>query len=1039
MAVKIIRGPAGSGKSSAAIAKVLELDPVRWGREVRYVVPTVGAARQIEYRLMRASGRSGILGNVVTTFYSLAREFITRSGCAGQLISDTQKGVMLEQLVRDAELKYFSRAAEYPGFVDAVGEIIGELKLSLITPDDFEAALQRAEHDLAPHSRVKLQELARLYRRYQREILEEKGLHDREGLMWRALDVLRANGYLKQLSCLIFDGFDVMQPVQRELLSLAAEQAPEVLVTLTYDSGRPEVFQAVGETREFALSLGAEELVLEPQESASSLEHLRREIFGSGSQEHQPDDSVTMLAGGNRTIEIELVAEEIRRLVQEKGLRTSEIAVVARDVDPYRGAIERTMRLHDVPIEPAAQRLGDNAYARLMLACIDCVAQGWSRNELLRVLKADHLGSDLDSACRAEVDAKQLGILAGREKWLDRWEDSDRTHEFRTKILSALQAFEDRLKNTDGAEPCAAALRDLLKGITFRAADEELLARDSSADGVIKDILKDLVGAEQLLGRKFGSTEFLELLRDAISRATYALPSRFPDAVRLLPIGAIGGEKFRAVFVVGLLEKAFPRQIREDSFLRDSERPVLNKHLSHGLAERLPQQAAERLYFYLAAAAATEKLFLTYPLVDESAKDTLPSFYLDEVRKILGPELRSVRREVSEMVPSVESATSKTSLERAVVYALSNYAEDSCGAALQVYNAYQHDRPGIFSRIFRDCVEKDACVSDNKILSHIANSGRVYRCTELEAYAGCPFMHFCQYTLGLEAIRDEVGALDSGGLLHEVLYRLFAGLRDEYGNTLDVRGLDSEKTVAWAWEILEDELVKATRFLHLPPHEYEMQKHTLETYLRRYIAGEIKKGYESYTPIYFELEFGSRARPDRNRDPASVDEPLVIEDDSGSRLSICGKIDRVDTSENGALVIDYKLGSSTKASDFTKGITFQFLIYALAVEQLFGMKVVGAEYRQVKRWSVDGYYEQDCGIKQGKKALPPEEFREKLSQCRELVLQIAEDIRSGRIAVEPKSCPDYCSFRGVCRTDAYKQAVLAAAGLAGAEGEEVEA
>jgi len=81
-------------------------------------------------------------------------------------------------------------------------------------------------------------------------------------------------------------------------------------------------------------------------------------------------------------------------------------------------------------------------------------------------------------------------------------------------------------------------------------------------------------------------------LRDSIARGDYCVRSGSLDKVRLVSASALGGQKFRAVFVIGMLEKVFPRQIREDPFFRDFERAILNKNLPHELRLRFPQQGA---------------------------------------------------------------------------------------------------------------------------------------------------------------------------------------------------------------------------------------------------------------------------------------------------------------------------------------------------------------------------------------------------------------------------------------------------------------
>ncbi|MCE5200782.1 MAG: PD-(D/E)XK nuclease family protein [Armatimonadota bacterium] len=1040
MAVRIISGPAHSGKTNYALDRICQLDPLDWTSKVRYVVPTIDSARAVESCVLEKIGLSGILGNVVCTFYSFADEFISRLGLSGRLISDIQKGLMLESLVQGMELSYFAKSATYPGFIEALDEIIGELKTSLVTPEELTDALSKCGSELSSTSVNKVAELAALYTRYQKDILEHNNLHDREGLMWRALEIAKGPSIPTELELVIFDGFNDLNGVQREFLSIIASRVPEVIVTLPFEPNRPEVFSAVEDTHKFLLELGASEIRLQRKKAnESALARLESSIFRSTSDPSQPNDSVIILEGGDPTIEIELVAEEIHKLVWHGDCAFGDIAITCRDIGSYRRRICRIFADYHIPVSQSNQPLTETTVARLLVTGINLVRNSWQRDDVLRILKSEMVTADLAAACKVEVDAKQAGTTSGRENWLRQWSNGDSTLEFRKTVLQPFADFEDSLQNANSTEETVKAVSALLDSFSWRISDDQCLAQDSAADKALRGILDDLIGATRLIDIDINSSRLLGLLEGAVTRSEYQIPAQVKNSVQLISVNAINGRHFMTVFVVGLLEKAFPRQIREESFLRDRERFVLCKHLGHDLRMRLPQQNTERLLFHSAIAATDDKLYLCYPLSDETAKDSLPSFYVEEAAKLFADPLTRVRRDVSSVVPDIADACSEASLERAVVHSLSQSANAS-DVASAIYNGLPASRRMILGRVFRDCQESDAFLSDPRLLVYLLETERVYRCTELEAYASCPFMHFCQSTLSLEPIREEVGALDFGGILHETLRRLFIQLRSEYGDGLRVRELDAESTVQAALAILDDEFARSSRLSQLPAHESDLQLHNLRAYIRRYVTAEIKKGWDGFVPKHFELEFGFCARDDRPRDPMSTDQPLVITSDDGFRFSVGGRMDRVDISSSGALVIDYKLGTSTKITKFEDGITLQAMVYALALREVFGLVPAGTEYRPIKTWAPEGYYTDSTGITKRNRVFSDAEFADKLRKCEQLVTELAQDIRSGRICIEPKECKDYCSFGGVCRIDSYKLLMQKEAAQAGNDSvsEEVE-
>ena len=55
-----------------------------------------------------------------------------RANVRGQQLSELQKHLLLKRKGREARLSYFERARRYPGFVQALGEAIDELKVHMV-------------------------------------------------------------------------------------------------------------------------------------------------------------------------------------------------------------------------------------------------------------------------------------------------------------------------------------------------------------------------------------------------------------------------------------------------------------------------------------------------------------------------------------------------------------------------------------------------------------------------------------------------------------------------------------------------------------------------------------------------------------------------------------------------------------------------------------------------------------------------------------------------------------------------------------------
>ena len=1014
MGLTLITGPARSGKTRNAIEQLTEYSPVELAQKVRYVVPTKEAARQIELRLMERLGIDGLLGNVVCTFFSFASEFIAHEGLASRLITDEKKELTLRKLVAESAPVYLGRSAESPGFIRALDQLIGELKGSLVKPADLYQALSMADSELPGVSAIKLKEIAELYHVYQDKALVEHELHDREGLMWLARDFVKLET-APQFELVVFDGFDIMNATQRSFLESLVERGQEVLLLLTYEGGRDEVFAPSRATREFALDLEAREVAVSSAEG-DTLAELRAHLFRrTGSAENQ-EGRLAIIEGCDPLMEVELVAEEILRLKAD-GCRWGDILVTLRAAGGYQERIADVFNAAGIPLAAAKRSLSETTMAKTLMGCMAVVRDDWPRDEVLRLLKSELLNSDNDAACEVEIAAKDRGLVGGFGPWHDSWRADDPNYDFRRRALKPLDEF-NKIRSADSLSVMTEAVRSLLESFDWRKQDDDSLAEDAAAHRRLTELLNELEdSAGSLHLQKY--SDFFGYLEELIRLSeTEAPPSRL-ETVALAPAESLGAREYPVVFVLGMLEKVFPRAPREDAFLRDWERKKLNISLGGRLDYRLAGAAErERFLFYRAVSAARERLYLCYPLTDTEAKDSLPSFYMDEVRRVIEAP-RLIRRNHAALIPTPDDVFGMPALTRAAVYALAD--GEATATAARTYNALSAREPKLLAGVWRDSRERKARLTDERVLARLAERQKRWSCSELETYALCPFRHFIEKTLRLQQIRDEVDPLDTGSLLHDVLQSLFGDLRAEHGSGLMMGRLDSEATISRALTILDEKMKRLPRLAQLAQYEKETLAHDLRIILSRHLNAEIENARTGFVPAYFELEFGRSGESYGEPDPASVETPYIVETGAGP-IELRGKIDRVDIRESadgttGAVVIDYKSGNQDDVRKYVDGTKIQPLVYLAAVEQLFGWRPLGAEYRPLRTWKPNGVYTESSDILQKKsnRRLTDSELETVLEECGGIVGDLVERIRAGRIEIEPLSCPSYCHLLGVCR------------------------
>lgn len=181
---------------------------------------------------------------------------------------------------------------------------------------------------------------------------------------------------------------------------------------------------------------------------------------------------------------------------------------------------------------------------------------------------------------------------------------------------------------------------------------------------------------------------------------------------------------------------------------------------------------------------------------------------------------------------------------------------------------------------------------------------------------------------------------------------------------------------------------------------------TLEELLEIYHEKWNPYGYENREHEKLRKAFGERKLKQFYTDVYSVEEnPIELEKSFFYKIdgiSITGKIDRIDlvATEDGKEVVDivdYKTGKLKEESDVRNDM--QLALYAIVVEELFGMKV-----RNAGLLFIEHGQRIDVAINEKNKAKTKEKFHE-----------VIEKIRSGDFTAKPSAhnC-GFCDYRDIC-------------------------
>lgn len=551
----------------------------------------------------------------------------------------------------------------------------------------------------------------------------------------------------------------------------------------------------------------------------------------------------------------------------------------------------------------------------------------------------------------------------------------------------------------------------------------------------------------------------LEETMRCIKGQSLLLSSGDPDGLKVLEATDIRGLRFRAVFIAGLIEGGFPSRASRDWIYPQEERERL-KQYGLTLEDISPDTLLkEEHYFYQTACRATERLYLSRPLVLEDGSETVASYYIDEIVRAVAPTRISRETLRSDFDGHTLFDASRTS-ELAVLLVRQeernlhrtqrrdNFSNDiisrlvgrafelgyvSESAKLRI--AIERERGGLTFGKF------DGLVDDAVLIEKLRDqygAGHDFSASELSLYGRCPFKFFAEKVLRLEPRGEaalDLSALDAGSLLHEVLRRFFEPHRNQRLTELDRAELRRE--LGEAADAVFDEHEHSVPPLN--PQVWHIDRENKKLLLQQVLDYELTVEEQTRSkdvrPAFFELAFGMT--PGGATDPDSTDQQLEIRRPEGDQTEIVrlrGQIDRVDVARDGtATAYDYKLSRGAKIEDLTSGRALQLHVYLAALEQrlLPGRDIAGGGYYTLKGFGPrrnQGLYrvskKEYTGVV-GRTAsnVPDDEWTRIRAEMQARIWEFIDGMRDGRFAVEPSApeatCP-HCDFSAVCRYEKYR-------------------
>ncbi len=552
---------------------------------------------------------------------------------------------------------------------------------------------------------------------------------------------------------------------------------------------------------------------------------------------------------------------------------------------------------------------------------------------------------------------------------------------------------------------------------------------------------------------------FIEEVRRCLGSQSQLFGARDARGLRVLEATDVRGLRFRAVFIAGLVEGGFPLRASRDWIYPHEERERL-KVYGLTLEDISPATLLkEEHYFYQAACRATERLYLSRPLLLEDDSETVASYYIDELRRAVAPlkiEAETIRRDYD--AKNLEEVSTTSELDVALVRQQERHIHRGEKRELlpqprikRMLTLARNDGFLSDSALRRIEIERerasqsfgpyDGEITDPHLIALLNQRfgpNFVHSASGLSVYGNCAYRFFAQRVLKLEPRGEaalDLQAIDAGKLLHDILRRFFEQHRRQPLYKLDREALQKELRDLADGVFNEHERVVPPLNKQIWKIDREIRKILLDQVLLYELEMQEKAAAHGVLPAYFEVAFGGMKST--ARDPHSKDEPLELTRSTfvgEETIKISGQIDRVDIAgDNTLIAYDYKLSTGSTKDDIKSGRSLQLPIYLEALEKLILPRhtIAGGGYYVIRggndrrnkglhRASALDY----SGISARAGAvIADDEWQQIRDEVIAKIWDFLDHMRAGQFVVNPsekeKTCR-FCDFAAVCRYDRYR-------------------
>lgn len=989
--------------------------------EIIFIVPTKRKVRNLKKEIIQLSPNKTVsklnietLGTFTEKVYAEIENYIA--------LTEATAIVLLKQASTNQKFKFFSTyEGEIPfGTLELLKNVISEYKRHGITPEK----LKEESTKLSGSEKIKANDIADIYDDYNQKCYQIKAYEIGDVynlILKKQKDFIQVfNKLYFEVKYVMLDGFDEFTELEVEILSLLKQITNlEIYFNFEYYDDNFQLFEHLYNSRKSLLRTGFTLINDLSVQNENEFNKIIKESLFKTDEYHLKsyESSIKSIACKNRKTEVQIIAKEIKDLLETNKILPNDIAVVFNSIENYTSNIREIFNYTGIPYNLTDRYSLDNSQpVILIINLLTIIDTDYYYKSIFKVISSGYLTDIIDNPETIIYSSTELRIIAGFENWIktlnqNMYDEDEKEYSISPKVLKQAKIAFNQLsellmpfRQEMTADEFFTKVKELILKIklpekvikTINEYEEVNIKALTVFIETIKEVL-ELLEMEKGKSLKYDLSFFLTLIKTACSNVRFNIKEKPEYGVLVTSLNEIRGIKYKYLFIGGLCDGDFPTRYNPEIFISGSFRKGEMRH-----------QADERFHFYQAISSWEEKLILTYPLND-AKKELEPSVFVKELKNLFS---------ITELTADDFNNKIYSYDELLFTHTLSELKEQKDKFNNEFYSDICSEE--IELKITNDKIRINSPTEIHEINGFICKDELneqipdiKYSATQLELYAQCPFKYFMRRILKIEGEKEpveEIEALELGRILHDILFSFYTKLTEHNLSMSNCSEKVFEKAVNIMKEIASEyhnnEILNYSFSFHEKEKLFGINDDFTQSILYKFLTYERNESDE-FKPELFELAFG-------------YDEIYEI-----NGVKIRGKIDRLEIDHKNIKinVVDYKLsGKKPTKEELLQGYSLQLPIYLIAAEDILN-KIKSEKYSPNKmiiyslKFNDDEFGKIAVNLSRKKDDNSIEEL---LDITRNKIKEIIENINSGKFnladseKIRSKIC-SYCEYGYICR------------------------